>query len=134
MKIQKRKWVSLLVCLLVAVAGGAINNWLTQPTHANSFGAPTVSVIATGLNNPRGLNFGSDGGLYIAEAGSGGSGPCGPGPEGDRCYGESGSVTRIDPQTHAATRVASELPSLATPDGSFATGIHDISFGGLGNG
>jgi len=85
------------------------------------------------LNNPRGLNFGSDGALYVAEAGSGGNGPCAPGPEGNRCYGESGSITRIDRQDYAATRVRSNLPSLASPDGSFATGIHDLSFHGLGN-
>jgi hypothetical protein len=104
------------------------------PVEATSIGGSNVTVVATGLNNPRGLNFGADGGLYVVEAGSGGAGPCGPGPEGDRCFGNSGSVTRIDPQTHNATRILTELPSLATPDGSFATGIHDISFNGLGNG
>lgn len=29
--------------------------------------ASTVSVFASGLNNPRGLKFGSDGFLYVAE-------------------------------------------------------------------
>src|ERR1051325_5237541 len=30
-----------------------------------------VTVLATGLQNPRGLKFGPDGNLYVAEAGSG---------------------------------------------------------------
>src|SRR5262245_29101610 len=32
----------------------------------------TVSVYATGLNNPRGLKFGPGGDLYVAEGGMGG--------------------------------------------------------------
>jgi len=34
---------------------------------------PTVSVFATGFNNPRGLKFGPDCHLYVAEAGLGGT-------------------------------------------------------------
>ncbi|HUE82354.1 MAG TPA: ScyD/ScyE family protein [Pyrinomonadaceae bacterium] len=94
----------------------------------------TITVVATGLNNPRGVNFGPDGALYVAEAGSGGPGTCAPGPEGDRCYGTSGSVARIDLRRGIMTRVASGIPSLAGEDGSFATGIQDISFNGLGSG
>src|SRR5580698_8554392 len=33
----------------------------------------TTKVIATGLNDPRGLKFGPDGYLYVAEAGVGGT-------------------------------------------------------------
>src|SRR5271167_4907896 len=32
-----------------------------------------VSVFASGFNNPRGLKFGPDGNLYVAEGGAGGT-------------------------------------------------------------
>ena len=94
----------------------------------------TITVVASGLNNPRGINFGPDGALYVAEGGSGGPGTCAPGPEGERCYGTSGSIARIDLQHQTVTRVATGIPSLALADGSFASGLHDVSFNGLGSG
>jgi hypothetical protein len=112
----------LLVCVL------AIATALGTMVSAESW-----EVIATALDNPRGLTIGPDGHLYVAEAGRGGSGACAPGPEGVRCYGDTGAITRIDLRTGSVERVASGLPSLAT-DGDFATGPHDISFQGLGNG
>ena len=37
--------------------------------------------VMTGLDNPRGLAFGPEGGLYVAEAGKGGPGVCVPQPD-----------------------------------------------------
>ena len=46
-----------------------------------SIAATTWQVVVRGLDNPRGLAFGPEGALYIAQAGRGGDGLCGPGPE-----------------------------------------------------
>ena len=91
-----------------------------------------ISVVASGLNNPRGLNFGPDGRLYVAEAGSGGDGLCSPGPEGLRCYGDSSSITRINLRSGIQKRIVTGMPSLAGEDGSFASGVQDVSIQGLG--
>lgn len=97
------------------------------------FSAPVFAadpeIVASGLDSPRGITFGSDGTLYIAEAGTGGEGPCMPGPEGgDVCFGASGSVTSL--LDGVQTRIATGFPSLAAPDGSAAAGPHDVAIRG----
>ncbi len=96
--------------------------------------AQTVETTASGLANPRGLNFGPDGALYVMEAGSGGDGECGPGAGGSRCYGTSSAVIRLDVKKGTMTRTGLAFPSLAGASGNSATGAHDISFQGRGNG
>ena len=96
--------------------------------------ATTWDVVVSGLDNPRGVAFGPEGALYIAQAGSGGDGPCGPGPEGTRCYGETGAISRYDVRSGGVTDVVTGLPSLATEDGQmFAIGPNDLSLHGRGN-
>ena len=41
--------------------------------NPNAPATATVTVFATGLQNPRGLEFGPDGYLYVAEGGPGGT-------------------------------------------------------------
>ena len=41
--------------------------------------------VMTGLDNPRGLAWGPEGALYVAEAGKGGPGVCVPTPRGRAC-------------------------------------------------
>jgi sugar lactone lactonase YvrE len=98
-------------------------------------GAPVVDVIATGLNNPRGLGFAANGDLYVAEAGSGGNGKCRPAPDGqpvEVCYGDTGALTRIDTDgKQPPQRVLEGLPSMATAGGfAAASGPVDIQFRG----
>lgn len=89
-----------------------------------------MQVIASGLDNPRGLNFGPDGALYVAEAGRGGTSTiCHVSPDlGTRCYGPTGAVTRIT-GIDVHQRVLTGLPSIAQADGNMAQGPNDIDFG-----
>jgi hypothetical protein len=95
-----------------------------------------VEVVATGLDNPRGLAFGPEGALYVVEAGRGGPlEPCFHPVDaaGPRCVGQSGAVTRIWPlEPGNQVRVATGLPSAAGATGEAATGPQDISFQGRG--
>jgi hypothetical protein len=117
---------ALLACLAVAVVGAA-------PAAAHDPGQ-AFSVVAKGLDNPRGMAFGPDGGLYVAEAGRGGKDCVIPSPEGggNSCFGTTGAITRVDVWHGEKQRVVEELPSIAAPDGSAALGPSDISFGKRG--
>jgi hypothetical protein len=92
-----------------------------------------VSVIMTGLDNPRGLALGPDGGIYVAEAGRGGTGTQIVNSEGAAVqFGATGAVSRYLGGTQS--RLITGLPSLAsqaapTP-GARAGGLVDIGFRG----
>ena len=87
-----------------------------------------ITVVATGLDNPRQLAFvGPD--LYVAEAGHGGDGPCFTAATGPACLGATGAITRVAADG-TATRVVAGLPSFAGPDGADATGPHGLTVAG----
>ena len=90
-----------------------------------------MSIYATGLNNPRGLEFGPDGFLYVAEGGIGGTDPA--------CV----VVAAVGPYTGSPTNarvsrivngvpvpVGDPLPSSQTSDasGNLVSGVADVAF------
>lgn len=87
-----------------------------------------AEVVMHGLNNPRGLAFGPNGALYVAEAGRGGSGPCFVNSQ-QVCYGPTGAVGRL--YKGRQDTVVTGLPSYANSAGR-AEGPNAIAF--LGNG
>jgi hypothetical protein len=105
---------------------------LAQMTTAGPLAQSAFLVVARGLDNPRGLAFGPNNFLYVAEAGRGGaSALCIPAPNAPGasvCYGPTGAITEVSGLL-VQRRVVTGLPSLAGPSGNEAAGPHDIEFG-----
>lgn len=94
-----------------------------------------VTVFATGFNNPRGLKFGPDGNLYVAEGGAGGTlstvGICtqAPSPVGPYTGGFTARISKVAPDG-TVTTVIDSLPSSQTSDllGGLVSGVADVAF------
>lgn len=133
---RHRWWAALVTLAIVsfqlAVFGPATA--AAQPTNESV----RVTVFASGLNDPRGLTFGPNGTLYVAEGGLGGShstvGKCKqvPVPVGPYTGGYTARISEIS-SSGTRTTVAHDLPSDQTSaaTGSLISGVADVAF--IGN-
>jgi hypothetical protein len=97
---------------------------------------PTLTCVMSGLDSPRGLAFGPEGALYVAEAGRGAGAVANPATDprcfqvssgATQCYGPTGAITRL--WRGAQEQIATGLPSFSFPGkGNRGMGPADIGF------
>ncbi|MFN8485989.1 MAG: ScyD/ScyE family protein [Caldilineaceae bacterium] len=131
---RSTRWISAAISLISSLLFAPLLSGVTVQAQAPVVNTPNanVTVVTTGLNNPRGLKFGPDGALYVAEAGLGGAtstvGQCQQaGPEiGPYTGGNTARISKID-QDGVRTTVADNLPS-AQDVMSSVIGVADVAF------
>ena len=118
--------------LLAFAAIAAIAAAPSAQAHSPKSSPPAPwTIVASGLDNPRGLAVAKNGDIWVAEAGKGGAGPCMPGPEGppNTCFGASGAYTLV--HNGVQKRVVTGLPSFGDEGtGDSAIGASDIIVNG----
>lgn len=113
----------ILVVLAVAVATAVV-----PALSLSASKAWTTSLVASGLDSPRGLAFAPNGTLYVAEGGHGGD-ACNPRGPAVLCIGTTGRISRIDTSTGAVKPVVTGLYSRAVPNEGI-TGVDGVAAAG----
>lgn len=115
--------ITIAIASLLTSAGGNARAQVPVPSNA--------TVVASGLNGPRGLTFGPDGALYVAEAGTGGTSSTGTAcaqviaPVGPYTGGTTARISKI--LNGKVSVVASGLPSTVDTMGD-VSGVADVAF------
>ena len=123
--------MTLIRSLSPLIIAFAVGSFAPVPSIGQQAIEPTPYVVASGLQGPRGLRFGPDGDLYVAEAGTGGTtstaGQCTqvPTPPGPWTGGPTARISKIS-SGGKVTTVASGFPSTTGAGGTI--GVADVVF------
>ncbi len=134
---KSKSFFQLVIIMLVMILFTACKKNGQRFCNGDDKITSTSKVFATGLNNPRGLKFGPEGHLYVAEGGVGGTNlstgceqvipPIGP-------YTGSETGSRISVINPAGVRKTyiDNLPSsmVNAKGGGFISGVADVEFVG----
>lgn len=98
--------------------------------------ASEMTVVAEGLNQPRGITFDHDGNLIVSETGIGGDGNCQPSPSTlflPICAGKTGSVIKITPDGEQIPLLENQDSLAQQPSGYEGAGPQAVDFDAQGN-
>jgi hypothetical protein len=124
--LRSRTWKTLTGAIGIAALTGIlpVGNAAADGPHHDGTGFKTV---ATGLDNPRGLSFRSNGELIVGEAGHAGDAGCFEGgPEGTTCIGFTSQISAINVKNGTHWPIVRGLVSLG--DGPIGpTGVDGVA-------
>ena len=104
---------------------GQINHVVATLTKSSKVHS-IYSILADGLNQPRGLAFDVLGGLWFTEAGLGGTDVCIPFMGQENCFGNTSRVTALEKGRRFT--VSDTVASLSTPQMDSSSGVNGITF------